>query len=81
MPNTGHFYVLAIDLATDARGHVEAVRSITVRCHRCTEITQMDPTSLGRTPDMVELICAACGTYQSVSIARFECEHLLPCGR
>jgi hypothetical protein len=81
MPNTGHFYVLAIDLATDVRGRVEAVRSITVRCHRCAETTQMDSTSLGRTPGMVGLTCAACGTYQSVSIARFECEHLLPCGR
>ncbi|WP_425602041.1 Com family DNA-binding transcriptional regulator [Stenotrophomonas maltophilia] len=81
MPNTGHFLVLAADLVTDDRGFVEAIRSVTVRCHRCGTVNHAAGLSPSAACGRVELRCSGCGACQSVSYARFECEYLQARGR
>lgn len=76
MPDTGLFYILALDYgADDARiGHVN---SITIRCNRCHHVTRLNKR-IERIEGGTVLTCGKCGARQAVSNARLaECDHSL----
>lgn len=77
MPDTGHFYVLAIDYATDEAGRIDHVNAITIRCNRCQQVSHAD-ADMNRMTGGTVLTCGKCGAHQAVSNARLiECDHIL----
>jgi len=80
MPDTGHFYVLALDYTADEQGRIKNVNTITVRCNHCRHVSRaeagLEPISGGTL-----LTCGKCGARQAVSNARLvECDHILSRG-
>jgi hypothetical protein len=76
MPDTGHFYVLAVDYGADEDGQIRHVNSITVRCNRCHHINRIE--EIERIAGGTVLTCSKCGARQAVSNARLvECDHSL----
>lgn len=76
MPDTGHFYVLALDYGADDGRQIRQVNSITVRCNRCRNITRLK--DIERIAGGTVLACSKCGVRQAVSNARLvECDHSL----
>lgn len=79
MPNTGRFFVLALDADRDAAGAITQVRSMALRCEACGEVTRTEGEQIARMNGGTVLACTHCGATQAVANARLvECDHLLP---
>ncbi len=78
MPDTGLFYVMDLDAVRNARGKLERVTAISVRCNHCKHITHSKAPELKTMPGGTVLACSRCGERQAVSNARLvECDHVL----
>ncbi|MBK0055859.1 hypothetical protein [Stenotrophomonas sp. S39] len=78
MPNTGRFFVLAVDADRDPAGAIVQIRSMALRCEACGEVTRTEGTQIARLSGGTVLACAHCGATQAVANARLEeCDHVI----
>lgn len=78
MPNTGRFFVLAVDADRDPAGTIVQIRSMALRCEACGEVTRTKGTQIARLSGGTVLACAHCGATQAVANARLEeCDHVI----
>ncbi len=78
MPNTGRFFVLAVDADRDLAGAIVQIRSMALRCEACGEVTRTEGTQIARLSGGTVLACAHCGATQAVANARLEeCDHVM----
>ncbi|WP_159095126.1 hypothetical protein [Stenotrophomonas sp. ZAC14A_NAIMI4_1] len=78
MPNTGRFFVLALDADRDTAGAIAQIRSMALRCEACGEVTRTEGTQIARLSGGTVLACAHCGATQAVANARLEeCDHVV----
>ncbi len=78
MPNTGRFFVLALDADRDPAGAIVQVRSMALRCEACGEVTRTDGAQIARLDGGTILACTHCGATQAVANARLEeCDHVM----
>lgn len=78
MPNTGRFFVLAVEADKDPAGAIVQIRSMALRCEACGEVTRTEGTQIARLSGGTVLACAHCGATQAVANARLEeCDHVM----
>jgi len=78
MPNTGRFFVLALDADRDPAGAIVQIRSMALRCEACGEVTSTEGTQIAHLSGGTVLACAHCGATQAVANARLEeCDHVM----
>ena len=78
MPNTGRFFVLALDADRDAAGAIVQIRSMALRCEACGEVTRTEGAQIARLEGGTILACAHCAATQAVANARLEeCDHVM----
>lgn len=72
MPNTGRFFVLALDADRDPAGAIMQIRSMALRCEACGEVTRTAGAQIARLDGGTILACTQCGATQAVANARLE---------
>lgn len=78
MPNTGRFFVLALDADRDPAGAIVQIRSMALRCEACGEVTLTEGAQIARLDGGTILACTHCGATQAVANARLEeCDHVM----
>ncbi|HYQ21939.1 hypothetical protein [Stenotrophomonas sp.] len=78
MPNTGRFFVLALDADRDPAGAIVQIRSMALRCEACGEVTRAADAQIAHLEGGTILACVHCGATQAVANARLEeCDNVM----